>query len=51
MHGEVEVLLQHLAGRPRLQLPAISKNKKTIKVVATDAAKNVRTASWYFMIR
>ncbi len=31
--------------------PAIAKGKKTVKVVATDAAKNVRTTSWYFTIK
>ncbi len=29
----------------------VSKGKKTVKIVATDAAKNVRTATWYFTIK
>ncbi len=31
--------------------PRVAKGKKTVRVVATDAAKNVRSASWYFTIR
>lgn len=31
--------------------PKVAKGKKTVKVVATDAAKNVRTMSWYFTVR
>lgn len=31
--------------------PQVSKGKKTIRVVATDAAGNVRSTSWYFTIR
>ena len=33
-----------MRGRYRLR-------KKTVKIVATDAAKNVGTKSWYFTIR
>jgi TolB protein len=31
--------------------PKLAKGKKTVKVVATDAARNVGTHSWYFRIR
>jgi hypothetical protein len=31
--------------------PKVAKGKKTVRIVATDTAKNVRTASWYFTIR
>jgi Tol biopolymer transport system component len=31
--------------------PLIAKGKKTVKIVATDAAKNVRSTSWYFTIK
>jgi hypothetical protein len=31
--------------------PKLSKGKKTVRVVATDAAKNVGARSWYFTIR
>ena len=31
--------------------PNLGKGKKTVKIVATDAAKNVGTKSWYFTIR
>jgi hypothetical protein len=31
--------------------PKVAKGKKTVRVVATDAAKNVRSTSWYFTIR
>ncbi len=31
--------------------PKVAKGKKTVRIVATDAAKNVRSASWYFTIR
>ncbi len=31
--------------------PRLSKGKKTVKIVATDAARNVGTKSWYFTIR
>ncbi len=31
--------------------PKLSKGKKTVKIVATDAAKNVGTKAWYFTIR
>ena len=30
--------------------PRVAKGKKTVKIVATDAAKNVRSASWYLTI-
>ncbi len=31
--------------------PRIAKGKKTVKIVATDAAGNVGTTSWYFTIK
>ena len=31
--------------------PKLSKGKKTVRIVATDAAKNVGARSWYFTIR
>ncbi len=31
--------------------PRLSLGKKTVKIVATDAAKNVGTKSWYFTIQ
>jgi hypothetical protein len=31
--------------------PRLSKGKKTVKIVATDAARNVGTKSWSFAIR
>ena len=31
--------------------PKLPKGKKTVKIVATDAAKNVATKSWYFTIK
>ena len=31
--------------------PALAKGKKTVKIVAKDAAGNVVTKSWYFTIR
>ncbi len=31
--------------------PKLSTGKKTVKIVATDAARNVGTKSWYFTIR
>ncbi len=31
--------------------PKLAKGKKTVKIVATDEAGNVRTASWYFTIK
>jgi hypothetical protein len=31
--------------------PKVGKGKKTIKIVATDAAKNVGSKSWYFTIK
>ncbi len=31
--------------------PRIAKGKKTVKIVATDAAGNVLTKSWYFTVR
>ena len=31
--------------------PRLSKGKKTVKIVATDAANNVGTKSWYFTIK
>lgn len=31
--------------------PTLAKGKKTVKVVATDAARNVGSRSWYFTIR
>lgn len=31
--------------------PKLSKGKKTVRIVATDAAKNVGSKSWYFTIR
>lgn len=31
--------------------PKLPKGKKTVKIVATDAAGNVGTKSWYFKIR
>ncbi len=31
--------------------PRVAKGKKTVRIVATDAAKNVRSASWYFTVR
>lgn len=30
--------------------PRIAKSKQTVRIVVTDAAKNVRSASWYFTI-
>lgn len=31
--------------------PKVVRGKKTVRIVATDAAKNVRAKSWYFVIR
>ncbi len=31
--------------------PKLPKGKKMVKIVATDAAKNVGTKSWYFTIK
>jgi hypothetical protein len=31
--------------------PRIAKGKKTVRIVATDAAKNIRSTSWYFTIK
>jgi len=31
--------------------PRLAKGKKTVKIVATDAARNVGTKSWYFRIK
>jgi hypothetical protein len=31
--------------------PKVAKGKKTVRIVATDAAKNIRSTSWYFTIK
>ncbi len=31
--------------------PRVAKGKKTVRVVATDAAKNIHSTSWYFTIK
>ena len=32
-------------------LPKVAKGKKTVKVAATDTAKNVPSTSWYFTVK